>query len=147
MERFKTTTKGYKFDKVIFWGMTLFMLLILGGLFYKYGIEFKPYVKCSSLECENPFYNKNSYDCTLAFGFIDCPIKTEEWMNRPILTMGEYGTPPPKLGWFNIMILGFILCAIGLNHLLWNKGKSFHINLLDTLEKISGKIKFEDDEK
>lgn len=137
MERYKITSKGYRFDKVIFYLANFYILLILSVTILKYGLAFKPYINCITDTCENPFMNKNSYGCTFGFGLFDCEIQKEEWMKNKILLRGEYGTPPPNFNWFYITVFSALLVAFSLNHIIHNINRQFHINAMDLLEKIN----------
>ena len=146
MERFNKTTQGYRFDKVIFWSAFLIIACIVASQFMIHGFKFKPYFVCDGIlnqTCVNPFYNEG-YKCTLAFGMKKCNVQHEDWMDEPFLPAGEYGEKPIKTDSFVVAIVGIFLLAFGLNHINWNKGKNFHVNIMDKLDKFGGK--FEDDE-
>lgn len=137
MKRFNETTTGYRFDKFIFWGAILVILLVLGTQFLKYGTTFKPYINCKGPDdCENPFYSTDNYKCTLAFGFAKCEIDYYEWLEVEELPPGEYGERPANNTGFFLIMGSMLLLAFCLNHFYWNKGKKFHINFMNTLNKI-----------
>ena len=136
MEFLKKTSKGYIYDKRIFWaGMFLIVLFAIGIMsLYNFDFSNSIYYKCISPNgCLNPYFaNKINCDREWLYGK-DCLIKCDqEWCTQEILTTGEYGTKPPNniiLG-FNVFILSIILLSFCLNHLAHNKGKKFHYDFL-----------------
>jgi len=138
MGRFNTTTKGYKYDKVLFWLTYLAVILIVGKIWLTHGIAANPYMNCTEdIGCFNPFSSEIYYDCTFGFGFLDCPINHYDWMEEEYLPKGEYGTPPVSFSWFFPAVIALFGLAFMLNHLMWNKGKRFHMSskLIDWIKK------------
>jgi len=142
MERFKETSKGYKFDRFIFLGFTILMVLSVVLAVSQHGVNFKPYLKCTIGTCDNPFYTEQKYSCKMAFGFMHCPIEQYSWLNNETVSYGEYGEKPANL---NLYVLLYMLTAglcLVLNHFWHNKGKEFHLNIMDKfkgLENEEGK--------
>ena len=135
MKRYNITTKGYRFDKFIFWGMFLIWILLLGSQFYIHGYGHHPYFVCHAYECENPLV-RGEYKCTLAFGMIPCKVECkEEWCTKPFLPKGEYGKKPINNNAFYMAMFGSLILGLVLNHFIHNKGKAFHINIMDRIEK------------
>lgn len=135
MKRFKETSNGYKFDRVIFLSVIGFTLLVLAGVIGVYGLEARPYFLCKSETCINPFYDADRYGCSYGGGFIPCKVKNESWMNEAILSKGEYGTKPILYQAFLYMLGGLLLLAFTLNHFLYNRGIDFNIELADKMRK------------
>lgn len=112
-DRYKNIS-NWKFDRIIF---NIAMLLIFGYLFfvawhYNFDMDF---FKCETINiedsCINPFYK---------------PIT---WKNVENLPTGEYGT---KLGLLFesvfYVVIGLLILAFCLNHLLYNRGVKFEKN-------------------
>jgi len=137
MSRYKTQQNGYRFDKFIFWGFTLFCIIIVGSLIYINGIESQPYFKCKIAECPNPFYSELTHKCSYAFGFIKCKIKHDSWMDKKLLPKGEYGKKNPYDN-FSLMLFSGLILAFILNHLIHNRGKPI---MLDNIKKLERRLK------
>lgn len=132
MKSINTTSQGYKFDKRIFWGMVFILFLILASTFRSTGLNFVPYFECKEHACKNPLLSGQN-SCTWALGMKTCDIICDEpWCKDELLPRGEYGKKPSIAHRYFIQILIFLilLCFI-LNHLIHNKGRKFHVNLMD----------------
>lgn len=119
MKRFKTTSSGYVFDRLLFLaGLTpLFLLLLLSG-FQSLNADYSFFLDCRGSggvfgSCENPFWP-------------DCPRVVEReasfLCSQRTLSSGEYGSRP---GWawdwlFPAFVAGFGF-SFGLNHYWWNR--------------------------
>lgn len=140
MERFNTTKKGYRFDKIIFWSIVLLIFVLLGFIFNKYGTTYKPYLNCKGPgNCENPFANELTHGCSWGFGLMECKIERENWMDEEMLSPGEYGTKPINAHSFFLIIIGLFLFGLIINHFIWNRGKKFHLDIIDKIEKLGEK--------
>lgn len=114
------TPNGYKFDRRIFIGLTI--LLVIGAFvgFYYGGMpwERKVYLHCPTNTvggiCDNPLYHK----CA------------EWYCQQETLPAGfQYGEPPGKL-YDYYLVFTLFLCAASLvlNHFLLNKGFDFPVD-------------------
>lgn len=141
MNRFNTTRRGYKYDKVIFWFVMVITLCLVFYLFNLYSYDFNPkvYFKCESNFCDNPYYTSECKQQLRILFFIplwtseDCKDNPEYyWLTEKTIPRGEYGDPPPKNFIFNyikgIIFLIFIVAFL-LNHFAHNKGKPFDIEI------------------
>jgi len=155
MKRFRITDQGYKFDKLIFFGIFVMVLSLV--LFVMYSNEFNfdlhPYVICTGETCKNPYYDL--IDCKQTLKILwsipiyttkDCRIDCD-WCNQEFLTYGEYGTKP-KNGFLlnNLAWIGILLMFFGLlmNHILHNKGNKFDIEIPITEKIVINKRKLKD---
>jgi hypothetical protein len=134
MKFFRETDSGYRFDKRIFWGAEIVMILGLFLFFsaFKFDFSYHPYFECKFDTCKNPMYdaeyvapliNKVSSAGNLA----DC-----DWCSFPILLRGNYGVPPPSQFLFFIIPFAVVIlftCAVLVNHLVHNKGRKFDLGM------------------
>ena len=136
MKRYNTTTNGYRYDKLIFYGILAIYFLFIFLLAYKNNFDFsnKIYFKCVGYEpCPNPLY-KQKLECNRAWLYgEDCNVKKEEWFYLKDLPPGEYGTKQPDYLKYVLPSL-FILFVLGLllNHFLHNRGKTPEIEIVLT---------------
>lgn len=163
MKRYNTTTNGYRYDKLIFYGILFLYVSFIFVILYinNFDLSNKAYFKCVGFEpCDNPFYNgynrlNPGFECSRSWLYgEDCNIKAEEWFNLELLPPGEYGTKPPAYSKYVLLSL-FILFVLGLllNHFLHNIGKTPEIeikiseNKKISLNSIAERIKLEEDNK
>lgn len=114
-----TTSKGYVWDKRIFWTLIILTIALSlntiregGGT---EGFKTQYYIVCEHEHCKNPFYQHP-----------DSPNKT--LAEQEYLTKGAYGKKPPaSLTYTPYLIIGLYAAALVLNHQLHNKGKQMHI--------------------
>lgn len=108
---------GYQFDKWVFRGYAVIVVLYVLFTFYSFDFDFSQqiYLKCDGLyACENPL-------------FLQCD---KEVCYKEFLPPGyEYGVKPDRFlkylyGGFVVAFLGGLL-ALAINHFWHNKGKSF----------------------
>jgi len=129
MKRFNITESGYKYDKIIFWGLLFLIIFLVFSIAKENNFDFRQkfYFKCDNINgCPNPIVNPNIhiYNEYTGQNYKDSCI--EDWCKQEILMMGEYGTPPPdsflfnhfKLITFTLFIFSFLL-----NHFVHNMGK------------------------
>jgi hypothetical protein len=133
MKRFNTTTNGYRYDKLIFYGILFLYLSFIFFIAYSNGFDFsnKVYFECVGWEdCDNPFYNGKDklnpgFECSRAWLYgEDCNINKEEWFNYKLLPPGKYGKEAPNYFKYILpTLLIIIVFGLLLNHFLHNKGK------------------------
>ena len=138
----------YKFNRYIFYCVTVLMVGFLIYILSSYGFDFTPriYIKCDEpLGCNNPFYtdpNPTTENMNMMEGF-SLPQEDKEkcvfeWCNQSRLPLGfEFGERPSRL--FNSA--GFIcffifMCGLLLNHFLYNRNSK----LLEKIKKIDNEI-------
>lgn len=144
MKRFNTTTNGYRYDKLIFYGILFIYFLSVFFIAYKSNFDFsnKVYFECTGVEpCDNPFYFRESdfgFKCNRAWLYgNDCNIKNETWFNLEKLPPGRYGEKEPKYYNYAILFLVlFFILGLILNHFYHNKGKGIEVEIKISKNKI-----------
>lgn len=121
---------GYIYDKRIFWGVMLLMLLVFTFIAWQNNFDFsyKFNFKCSGLSCENTLLESEYYNPATKYDFkADCK---DEWCKVEKLAPGFYGEKEPFL--YKMFVPLFIILVIGglfMNHNIHNKGKNVGIKL------------------
>lgn len=120
MSFFQETKDGYRYDKRIFWGAFIIVLIACFSLLYKYNfdIDKKLYVKCPADVCDNPVLNDPKL----------LKYCTEDWCKQKTLSMGEYGVKPvndPLINSFPLFVFIVMGLTIPINHIIHNRGKRF----------------------
>ena len=143
MKFLRKTSKGYIYDKRLFWGAMLVSIILVLYIFSlnNWSIKYNVYTVCNGPgKCENPYLK--GY-CKGVLCDINC---VEEWCNQKYLEPGSYGERPPAImNYFIYIVLGLVMFALVLNHFIHNRGKRFHIELnlskkwLDKLSKMGEK--------
>lgn len=131
-KRFKQW-KGYVFDKYLF---RAFMIIILTGLFcivVIHDFDFSPnmYISCSDdnpVPCENPFYNAEIRSVDPYFRNVKCEW---DWCHQEYLPVGfEFGKKPDFwITYAPYLSFLFLILAFVVNHIIYNKGYKFNINM------------------
>ena len=126
MNRFKTTSKGYKYDLFIVYGVILLLCCLTFYVFYINDFNFNKHIffECKQDYCYNPasLYTSN--------------IKNycwEEWCYQEYLPRGSYGSKPMMAWVWNyiyLIAIGSVGIIFVLNHLIHNLGKPFHYEFM-----------------
>lgn len=155
MSRFYTTTKGYRFDRIIFYVMFGLVLMFFGYVFAveNFNTSTHVYINCKEEYCQNPLLDP-SFICQnelKVLWFIpiyedkNCMRNcNEEWCEWKYLPRGEYGRKkPPYILAFPWFTLAISIMGIIANHLIHNKGKKFDAEIRISKTKI---LRLPDDE-
>jgi len=129
--RWKTTKKGYKFDKVIFqiafWLIMIFLFCIVAS--YDFDFSLNLYYKCDQqVPCENPFYNATLSTNNLLYkGKNITDICPYAWCTSHYLPPGFEHGKPPNLLFRLVWPVTLILCILALvfNHFIHNRNYEF----------------------
>jgi hypothetical protein len=127
-ERFKTFTiedRPYRFDRYLFLGGVIFLLLITLGVLFLNGFDKSEHIyincpKTSVTACQNPFFQDEQY-CGVngKLPYIICGTPTFiqgfSWGEKPSWIVLNFGAIAI------ILMIGIIL----LNHFLYNTGKRY----------------------
>lgn len=117
----------YKFNRHIFWGASIILLVFLIYIFSSMNFDFSTriYIKCDEdIGCNNPFFSGPINEDNI-LSESDKEKCVFDWCDNQTLPSGfEFGTKSPPL--YNKA--GFIcwcifFLALLLNHFLYNKGK------------------------
>jgi hypothetical protein len=124
MNRFNETPTGYKFDKLIFFGIILCLAGIVVYNFMLNGYENHPYLKCTAEKCINPIAMPS-----ICPGVYCPPVKCDEaWCSQKTVSRGEYGQKPSFLQTnFSLIVWILLILAFVLNHFIHNKNIKFSI--------------------
>ena len=139
MQRYRITELGYKFDKLIFFGVFAIVVSAVISIMYLNNFDFSthPYFECHRQTCKNPYYNmqcKQSLNILWVIPLYqtqDCKIGCD-WCNSELLPIGTYGERP-KAGFLmdHLVQFSFLLMLLGIliNHFVHNRGKKFDIEI------------------
>ena len=137
MKKFHITEDGYIYDKRIFWGILILLVVIIGGLYVRDGMDRRISFICESPQgCINPLFESEYYNPITKENYLAGCVG--EWCTSEHLAPGVYGEPaPPIYKFFGLFVFCMIAFGLILNHYVHNKGKkiSLKINLPDSWNK------------
>jgi hypothetical protein len=134
MKWYRVSNTGYIWDKRIFWGAQLIIVLLAVAILWAnhFDLSYHPYLSCNQDICENPFYKSNLlYDYSgpiinkflPSVGDFNC-----DFCDKQFLPRGEYGVNFSNLIYaFIIFVIAVVLLAIFVNHKMHNVGKTVDI--------------------
>jgi len=140
MKLFNETKKGYRYNKVIIW---VALLIVFANIYYvmklnSFDFSTKIYFNCEDDQCENPLFNMNKCSSQLkvlwvipVYETVDCKETCIEWWcDKEFVPRGEYGEKPPaNIGYVLPFSFIIIILALVLNHIFFNKGKKFDLEI------------------
>jgi len=126
--KFSVTKSGYKFNRNIFYGFIVVMLLCLGWVFYYVGFstDYQIYFKCGEEQCINPFYEGELDFMEYQLNIPD-RLKGEckaSWCSEKYLPpFFEYGNKPVWIfRYSSLIVIACTFLMLVLNHVLYNRG-------------------------
>ena len=117
------TVKGYRFDRRIFWGVSVAIFLYAIVAVILYGNTYHVTLKCRSDAiggyCDNPLYTNGVRPCQ--------DNVPKEICDMPLLPAGyTYGEPSPIMVEYASFIIFFIVfLGFLINHLMYNETRFF----------------------
>lgn len=143
MKRFIVTSTGYKYDRVITWGI-LAAYLVFAFVVLKnndFDLSDKPYLTCRpvypSTNCKNPFYETvNGIPTEELYSTTSRPVKcTYDWCYQKYLSPGTYGKLPPYYLAHPVVIsFGILAFMFLVNHLIHNLRKVPHLPITENIK-------------